>query len=86
MGIGVVALNGSVIKKLWNYLYKWCTGNTGIYKAQGGNNGKKPEVYGSEQQCFKPRPQIQVKIETIIYHHLEQQMRLLRKDDRSINT
>ncbi|MFA1755110.1 autotransporter-associated N-terminal domain-containing protein [Fusobacterium animalis] len=42
--IGVVALNGSVIKNYGTISISG-TGNTGIYKAQGGNNeGKKPEV------------------------------------------
>ena len=42
--IGVVALNGSVIKNYGTISISGA-GNTGIYKAQGGNNeGKKPEV------------------------------------------
>ena len=42
--IGVVALNGSVIKNYGTISISGA-GNTGIYNAQGGNNeGKKPEV------------------------------------------
>ena len=50
--IGVVALNGSVIKNYWTISISGA-GNTGIYKAQGGNNeGKKPcLLYTSE--CIK---------------------------------